>query len=379
MSDLAMGGEAPLITNDAALARACNRWGQASEIGLDTEFVRERTYYPRPGLIQVADRLGVLLVDPLAVSNFAPLAKVLVDPAITKLAHACDEDLDVLELVTGVTPVNVFDTQLAGAFVGHGFSPSYASLVHTLLDVVLDKGLTRSDWCHRPLSSAQRHYAALDVVYLSGLRDRLSRELATLGRSQWFDDEGALRRHARTLSKQPQQAFTRLRRRGGLSPSQHAVLRALSEWRETEAMARDIPRRHVVPDDVLVALALPPDLDASLLEGIDGLSERARTRYGKVMVERADRARARGPEAVDVCINLRPHADLLSDLKDIVRAKATTYELPQELLASRRVLESLVVGMLHGDRSIPRELEGWRFDVVTGALLSRIESVSVSR
>ena len=132
----------------------------ADLIGVDTEFVRERTYYPCPGLIQVSDPDGVTLVDPTTISDFGPLAELLTNGSVTKLMHAGDEDLDVLYLLSGVTPVGVFDTQLAGAFAGYGFSSSYANLVEIVLGVVLDKGLTRSNWLKRPLSSAQLHYAS---------------------------------------------------------------------------------------------------------------------------------------------------------------------------------------------------------------------------
>ena len=129
-----------LIAGDASLAAACERWSAAGVIGVDTEFVRERTYHPRPGLIQVADNDGVALVDPLGISDFGPLEGLLAEASVVKLMHACDEDLEVLELLTGVSPRNVFDTQLAGAFAGYGFSLGYRSLVEVLLDEVLDQG-----------------------------------------------------------------------------------------------------------------------------------------------------------------------------------------------------------------------------------------------
>jgi ribonuclease D len=226
-----------LITSDADLAATCERWSAAGVIGVDTEFVRERTYYPRPGLIQVADGNGVVMVDPLGISDFRPLGSLLADPAVVKLMHACDEDLEVLELLTGVTPRSVFDTQLAGAFAGHGFSRGYGSLVDVLLGVVLDAGETRSDWLRHPLSPLQLRYAALDVVYLLPIHERLAREMATLGRTAWFDEELTHRRRARTVDKQPEAAYVRIRRREALPPAHHAVLRALSRWREVEAVA----------------------------------------------------------------------------------------------------------------------------------------------
>ena len=183
-----------LITSNADLAAACGRWSAARVIGVDTEFFRERTYYPLPALVQVADGDGVVIVDPLRISDFTPLAAVLADASIVKLIHACSEDLEVLELLTGAVPRGVLDTQLAGAFAGHGYSLGYRSLVKALMDVVLDKGETRSNWLGRPLSPTQLRYAALDVVYLLPMHRRLSQELSALG--PW--PCGLARRRART-------------------------------------------------------------------------------------------------------------------------------------------------------------------------------------
>lgn len=362
-----------LITDTAGLAASCARWSEAGVIGIDTEFVRESTYYPRPGLIQVADDKGVLMIDPLRVSELGPLAGVLTEPRITKLMHSCDEDRDVLELLTGVTPLGVFDTQLAAAFVGYGFSPGYGHLVERLLDVVLDKGLTRSDWLRRPLSAPQLHYAALDVAYLSGLHERLSRELAALGRLAWFEEELEYRRHAWAAGKQPAAAYLRVRRRGALPPPKHAVLRALSHWREVEAMARDVPRRHLLTDEVLLALASAPGLDTASLENIEGLSERAAARYGQAILTCIDVARTQVPTSIDAPFNLRPYAATLTRLKEIVQKEAAAHGLPPELLASRRALEALLVSVLQNGLDIPKEFQGWRFDVVTKTLLDCIQ------
>ena len=361
-----------LITSDADLAAACERWSAAGVIGVDTEFVRERTYHPRPGLIQVADGDGVAMVDPLGISAFGPLEGLLADSSVVKLMHACDEDLEVLELLTGVTPRGVFDTQLAGAFAGYGFSLGYRSLVEVLLDVVLDKGETRSDWLRRPLSPTQLRYAALDVVYLSPMHERLSREMAALGRAAWFEEELEHRRRARAIDKQPEAAYLRVRRREALPPAHHAVLRALSQWREAEAMARDMPRRHLLTDEVLIRLASEPARDAASLENIQGLSQRAVARYGQAIVTCIDAARTQGPADADAPVDLRPYADTMKRLREIARKEADARKLPPELLANRRALEALVISVMINVGDIPQEFQGWRFDVITKTLLDCI-------
>ena len=363
-----------MITNDADLAAACARWSAAGVVGVDTEFFRERTYYPLPALVQVADGDGVVMVDPLGISDFTPLAAVLADPSIVKLIHACSEDLEVLELLTGVTPRGVLDTQLAGAFAGHGYSLGYRSLVKELMDVVLDKGETRSNWLVRPLLPTQLRYAALDVAYLLPMHRRLSRELSALGRTAWLEEELEHQRRARTEDRQPGAAYLKVRRRGALSPVRHAVLRGLSQWRETEAMARDIPRRHLLRDEVLIALAREAVPDAASLGHIKGLSEGGAARYGEAITACIEKARRLGPADLDSAVDLRSHAGTLERLKRIARRTADTLKLPPELLANRRALEALLISVLENGGAIPQEFQGWRFDVVTTSLLDCIHA-----
>ena len=203
-----------LIASDAGLTSACTQWSTKTVLGLDTEFFRERTYYPRPALIQVADDEGVALVDPLAVSDFAPLDRLLADPTRVILMHSCGEDLEVFERLFPSPPTRIFDTQLAAAFTGYGFSLGYSALVAALLGVELDKGETRSDWLRRPLSESQQRYAALDVMYLAPMHDQLSKALVRLGRADWVEQEFEFRRQCREVERQPEAAYLKVSGRG---------------------------------------------------------------------------------------------------------------------------------------------------------------------
>ena len=359
----------PLITSDAELATACNRWSTKAVLGLDTEFFRERTYYPCPALIQVADDEGVALVDPLSVSDFAPLDRVLANPTGVILMHSCGEDLEVFERLFPNPPTRIVDTQLAAAFAGHGFSLGYAALVAALLGVELDKGETRSNWLRRPLSESQQRYAALDVVYLAPMHDQLSTELTRLGRADWVEQEFEFRRQCREVERQPEAAYLKVSGREALAPPDHAVLRALTAWRETEARARDIPRRHLLGDDVLVKLARVPSPSAAALRGKATLSPRVRTHYGDVIASCIDAARTAGPTALDTSTNLRAHAATLKRLKAAVLVEAETLMVPPGLLANRRALESLVVSAVT-DNAVPDEFLGWRSAVITPVLLA---------
>lgn len=367
VSETTQREELPILVCNSDLATACERWSAAGMIGIDTEFVRERTFYPLPGLVAVADRDGVVLVDPIAVSDFGPLRALITDPSVTKLMHACDEDLDLLELLTGAMPRGVLDTQLAAAFAGYGFSRSYGDMVEVLLDVELDKGLTRSDWTRRPLSPEQLHYAALDVAYLLTIYERLSGELEALNRVSWFTEECENQQRARFVGKRPDRSHLRIRGRGKLLPAWHAVLRALSQWRELTAMARDIPRRHLVSDESLLTMASKPVLETDSSKSIQGLPKHLQARYGEEIAECINSARARGPDSTDTPINLRPHAGTLTRLKALVRGEAEAQRLPPELLASRRALETFLISVLSGDE-LPQLFRGWRLKVITKTL-----------
>jgi ribonuclease D len=359
----------PLITSDAGLTTACRRWSTKAVLGLDTEFFRERTYYPCPALIQVADDEGIALVDPLAVSDFAPLDRVLADPTCVIFMHSCGEDLEVFERLFPNPPTRIFDTQLAAAFAGHGFSLGYGALVAALLGVDLDKGETRSDWLRRPLSESQQRYAALDVMYLAPMHDQLSGTLTRLGRADWVEQEFEFRRRCREMERQPEAAYLKVSGRGALAPPDHAVLRALTAWRETEARARNIPRRHLLGDDVLIKLAKVASPATDALRKVASLSPRVRARYGDAIAASIDSARRAGPTALDTPTNLRAHAATLKRLKAAVLVEAETLMVPPGLLANRRALESLVVSTVT-DSAVPAEFLGWRSDVITPVLLA---------
>ena len=359
------------IATTKALEAACDIWVNTGVIGLDTEFFRETTYFPRPALIQVAGAQGVSLIDPLAVSDLDSLKAVLMERAVVKVMHACDEDLEVLELVTGGSVENVFDTQLAAAFAGYGFSLGYQNLVEQLFGIVLDKNETRSNWLRRPLSSAQLRYAALDATYLLPMHDRLFREIEATGRSVWPNEELEHRRRSRSDENLLDTVYLRVRGRGRLTSEQRSVLRALCQWRETEAMVRDTPRRHLLSDGLLVKLAGVSSTDVASLEDVQGLPADIRTRYGQSLLACIAQARSSGPHQPDTVVNLKPYSDQLDHLKSVVQRIAETHNLPPELLANKRMLEELVVSVVNQEM-VPSKFQGWRFELVSQMLLKNI-------
>ena len=283
--------------------------------------------------------------------------------------HACTEDLKVLEIMTGTTPRRIFDTQLAAAFAGYRV---LARIPGVGGDAARASPSTRerhaSNWLKRPLSPSQLHYATLDVLYLLPLHRHLSAELNTMQRTSWLDEEFEHQRRNQTADSRPEASYLRIRGRGVLSPARHAVLRRLSAWRETEAMARDMPRRHLLPDQALIALAGGPAPTGGRLNSVSGISARFRRRYESTVAKRIRAALADGPNRADHTTGLRPYADTLTRMRDTARQAAQRLALPPELLATRRSLESLLAATLKHE-PVPPEFEGWRRTVVTPALL----------
>jgi len=259
------------VADGEALDEVVEAATAADRYAVDTEFHRERTYYPQVALVQLAWDDEVVLIDPLAVS-LHPLAKVL-DGTGTAVMHAAGQDLEVMELACDTVPTVLFDTQLSAGFVGHA-TPSLAALVERELGVVLPKGDRLTDWLSRPLSADQRSYAASDVTHLLELHDRLSSELEALGRLDWARDEcEELRTRSRAL-RDPDQAWLRIKEARHLRGATVGVVRAVAAWRERRAAAIDQPVRFVLPDLGLVGIAQRMPTNREQLRGIRGLDDR---------------------------------------------------------------------------------------------------------
>ncbi|HLI16169.1 MAG TPA: HRDC domain-containing protein [Acidimicrobiales bacterium] len=259
-----------LVTTPGALADLVERLRSEDVYAVDTEFHRERTYFPRLGLVQLAWRAGVALVDPLAVDP-APLAEVLAGPGLA-VVHAGDQDLEVLERACGARPRHLFDTQLAAGFLGLS-SPSLSSLAARLLGIRLEKGDRLADWTRRPLTEAQLRYAAGDVAHLLELWQVLTERLRAAGRLAWAEAECAALLERPRLPPVPEEAWWRLRHARQLHGRERAVAQAVAAWRERRAAELDVPPRYVLSDLALGAIChRPPTTPAELarVRGLDG-------------------------------------------------------------------------------------------------------------
>ncbi len=346
-------------------------------MALDTEFVRERTFFQKLGLVQVAVEDAAWLIDPLAVRDLEPLVELLLAPAVVKVVHSASEDIEVLHHTLGAQPRPLFDTQVAAALAGGGPAPGYARLVAAELAVELHKGETRTDWLRRPLSEGQLAYAAEDVVHLLPLYRILRRRLEEHGRLAWaLADSTALADPAR-FAEIPERAYLRLRAAGRLGRRQLGALRALAAWRETEARRRDVPRRFVVRDELLLALATRQPQSRRELERLPSYDPRHGSRDAGTWLEILQRAAALPEHDLPPEI-WRPAGDprleaLGERLRERVRAKAAELGIPPEALAARRAVDAVLRSVAEGGPpELPAELSGWRREVIGEELLREI-------
>ncbi len=243
------------IDRHEELAAGVARWRLAGEIALDTEFVFERTFRPRLGLIQLAAGGEIALIDAVRIADLAPLATLFETPGARKILHSGSGDVPILRRATGASLRPLFDTQIAAAFAGLGPSLSYSALIRELFAVELPKHETRTDWLRRPLSPDQLRYAAEDVEHLGAAAAELERRLRALGRLEWVVEDAAELAELESEAALPAEAWRRVRGLDRLPPRGRAVARALAAWREREADRLDLARPFLLRDETLLALA----------------------------------------------------------------------------------------------------------------------------
>ena len=263
----------------------CDKARAVGRFGFDTEFVRDRTYYPTLALIQLVVDTEIRLVDPLADLDLSVLKKLFLDAAVVKVVHAGKQDLELIYYWADQVPTNVVDTQLAAALVGLGNQVSYAKLVESQLSITLSKASQYTNWLRRPLSSEQEEYAADDVRYLLPMQDSLLQQIEDMGRTEALYEELARLTQEDKYRLDPQSILGKVKGSRGLKGSNRAVAMELSVWREERAQKRNLPRRWVMPDDALVAIAkgLPTTMDA--LQQIRGLNRRDLNYAGKQILK----------------------------------------------------------------------------------------------
>lgn len=353
----------PIMLESAAqVSRAAKAWRRAGLLALDTEFVRERTYHADLGLVQLSDAQTVWLIDPLIDGVLEPLGELLANTDVIKVLHSPSEDLEVLRHVTGELPEPLIDSQLACALLGQPLQLGYHKAAEWLLDVPIDKDLTRSNWLARPLRPELLRYAALDVCVLPLMWSQLEAQLDELGRLDWLaEDCNRMIKDARR-PVDPQRSWERIKGIGRLDGAGAAVLQALAAWREMQAQTRNRPRGFIVTDPILLTIARELMDHPSDYEALTDLHPRARQRYAKPLSDIVTRTLDAGTTLV-----VPPQAGpadraRLKAMRQLVTEKAAALELEPTVLATKRDFEALLFA--GEDDALPDRLSGWRKPII---------------
>lgn len=350
----------------AALARD---WAGVERLAVDTEFVRERTYRAQLCLLQVSDGERIACLDMLALDGPGPFAELLLDPGVRKVFHSARQDLEVLNEHLGAVPGPIWDTQVAAAMLGYPDQVGYTQLTGKELDVTLPKDHARTDWSRRPLSAEQLRYAAADVLWLLPLMDRLEAQLQRLGRDAWASQESAALCEPRLYAFDAEGAWQRVKGAGQLQGKALARLAALARWREEEARRCNRPRRWILGDDALLALAACEAATRDVLAGEALLPPSVLQRHGETLLTLLHEAAHDAPPAAQALTRLEPVQDRLArKLMARVRELSAQHGISAPLLATRRDIEALV----RGRRDLAL-LEGWRRELVGAELLAAVE------
>ena len=370
-----------VVTSNSALRDIAAEARENGAFGIDTEFMRERTYRAQLCLVQIASGSSISIIDPLADVDFQPVADLLADRSVEVIVHAGRQDLELFHDEFSVVPTSVFDVQVAAGFAGFGASLSYGALVKNVVDVTLTKGESYTDWCRRPLTDKQKRYAADDVRWLLQAAARLKEELTGLGRLEWAKEEMQPLGAESTYSADLDEVWRRVSGRGGLSGRQLAALRELARWREETAMRRNLPRGWVMKDATLVDIARrqPSSIDA--LARVRGLNAKEAERSGGEIMRALQRAR---DAVVPHSSPAPPREDqvrtrLIGGLADVVvRTRAEAAGIAPELVATRGDIESLLLQLFAAQRASNgridhRLLRGWRKELAGDAVVALAE------
>jgi len=368
--------EIQYIDSAPELARFCLQLAGTGWFALDTEFLREKTYYPKLCLLQVATPDSVACIDPLALDTLDPILDLVFDPGITKVMHSARQDMEIFYHLRGAAPGPVFDTQVAALLLGYPDQVGYGNLVSEVLNVRLEKLHTRADWSIRPLTQDQVSYAADDVIYLVDVYLNLRNRLVERGRLEWLDEDFARLSSDALYSNPPEDAWLRVKGGNRLNGAALAVLQALAGWRETLAQQRDRPRGWILRDDALLEIARHRPASLEALGRIRGMQEAFIRHNGEQvigLVAAAGKQRPAPPADGGSRLQLTPAQDALVDVMSaVVRLSGAEHAINPAVLATRKQLERLVSGdadveILHGWR---RKLVGERLQALLAGELS---------
>jgi ribonuclease D len=365
-----------MIETAPDLARLLDALRAAGSFGFDTEFIGEQSYIPRLCLIQVALPNRLALIDPLADLDVNPFWELVCDPAVEKIVHAGQQDVEPTFRLLGRPAANLFDTQVAAGFIGLPYPLSLSKLMNELLGAKLGKGLTFTSWDQRPLSSQQSRYAADDVRYLLAARQELSRRLTAAGHAAWAAEESAELCRTATCRFNPDESYLKIHGAAGLSPANLAVLRGLAIWRDQAARQSDVPPRTLLRDEVMLALAKSPARHIDKLSHVRGLPRPVQSAHGQRIVD-ITLAVLADPAAhtAEFPGEIPPREKFQSDaLWSVAQAHCYARQIDPAVVASRQEVAELRRTVLTGGNVHElRLMRGWRKVALGDKLMAIIE------
>ena len=350
-----------MIETNQALADFCQELARSDFVAVDTEFMRQSTYWPQLCLIQVAAPGVEAVIDPMVKGlDLAPFFALMTKPEVVKVFHAARQDVEIIYNLSGAIPLPIFDTQIAGMVCGFGEAVSYSALVKRLMRKNLDKSSRFTDWARRPLSEKQLSYALGDVTYLRGIYEKLKSRLETTGRASWVNEEMAELVNPDNYRTEPHDSWKRLKNRAR-NLTELAIMIEVAAWREREAQGQDVPRSRIIKDDTIydIMIQAPKTVEElSRLRSVhDGFSRSTRARG---LVEAVNRALARPhDELPPLPVNepLPPSAIAVADLlRVLLKAVVAKYDVAAKLIATTDDLDKIALGE---DADVPA-LHGWR-------------------
>ncbi|MBJ7537611.1 ribonuclease D [Marinomonas transparens] len=367
------------VADNDSLASWCDYWAQLPVIAVDTEFIRRTTYFPITGLIQISEGDKAVLIDPLGIDAWQPLRDLMVNPSVMKVFHACSEDLDVFDNLLGVLPTPFYDTQIGEAYAGAQWSLSYVKLIAAYLNIEVAKDETRSDWLQRPLTDAQKRYAALDVVYLAKMYPMQIAKLQEKNMLEWVMEDCESLKWQYQMNADPEQNWAGLKAAWRLSPAGLTLLRLLYIWRDEQARKENVPKGQILKDRTLWSLGkILPEHNKAISEA-EELTGRQHRLYGDVILQNVALVKELSADEYQLPLEMplsSQAGDLTKAIKAFVRERSEALGVAPEAMMKRKLLDPIVRHLYEGtevDWQNPA-MTGWRRDAIVEPVLEKFKA-----
>ncbi len=364
------------VADNTSLATWCDYWAQLPVIAVDTEFIRRSTYFPITGLIQISEGDKAVLIDPLAIDEWQPLKALMVNPSVMKVFHACSEDMDVFDRLLGVLPTPFYDTQIGEAYASAQWSLSYVKLIFEYLQIAVDKDETRSDWLQRPLTEAQKRYAALDVVYLAKVYPMQIARLEAKNMLEWVMEDCESLKWQYQMNADPEQNWDGVKTAWRLPPAGLTLLRLLFIWRDEQARKEDVPKGQILKDRTLWSLAKIMPTHHKAISEAEEITGRQHRLYGETVLKKVALVNELSADQYQRPLEIplpSQAGELTKAIKSFVRERADALGIAPEAMMKRKLLDPLVRHLFDGtdiDWQNPA-LTGWRRKEIVDPVLEK--------